>query len=1281
MEALARFFVASLRWALGLCALGLVLSALYVSLGRELVPLVAEYRLEAEDKVSAALGQPVSIGGLEGRWSAFSPLLIVHDIQLGEGAGAVHLDQVRVVPDVLASLMARQLRVARLELEGLHLSLWQNEQGVWALKGLPQRDNAAASDIARVLQQSQAIKRLSLLNSQVTLQAREQPALTLSYVNLTLRNGASRQRLDGRLLLPDGQPLALQVRTRMQPERWREAQAELYLSLPQSDWARWLPAELSREWRLERLQGGGELWLDWADGAMQRAVSRLHVPKLAGAYGERAATQLEDVSLSAYFQRTKQGFELLLDDLAFSQGEARWGQAQLGLSHYQENAEREGQWSLGADRLDLAPLLPLIDALAPLPEQAATVLRSLQPHGALSNLQLDYWPQREGPTRLQFASNLENIGFSAYLASPAVESVNGSLSGDLAQGELRLATENFSLHLDTLFPKPWLYRQAKARLTWALDDQAFTLRSPYLQVVGEEGAIAGDFLIRLRLAQDAEDYMDLRVGLRDGDARFTEKYLPTRAPGLSGDLTDWLIAAIRGGKVNEGYFQYQGSLNKGAENSARSLSLFFDVEEAELAFQPGWPSLREGRGEVLIEDSGVRIRLAQGRLLDSQVKNVLADVPTAPAGQAPHLQLKGELSSSVGDALKILQEAPIGTAELFAGWQGEGPLSGALDLDIPLRKGLAPAVVVVDFATEGARLKLSNPELELNQLRGAFRYDTAKGLSAPDIRAQVLGHAVRGKAIAEGARGQARSQIEAHGQVPLNQLTAWLGVTRALPLQGVLPYRLRLTMDGADSQLRVDSNLKGLAVELPEPFGKPAAAEGYADWRMTLAGAERRYWLDYGDLASLSFAAPVGKLAEGRGELRLADGPATLPSAPGVRLRGRLAELDWGAWQTALKPYASVPRDDAEQLFKDARLEIGRFNGFGVSLDNLSARLERAAAVWALSLDSRVLKGRIDLPDEATAPIAVDLDYLRFPAAELKVTPAPDQVVEEKPDPLRDVDPRQIPALDIRIAEVTQGAEVLGAWSLRARPDAEGVRFSDLDLNLKGLQLTGNGGWQGAPGATTSWYQGRLQGKDLADVLLAWNYAPTASSESFRLDIDGRWPGSPAWASMKRFSGSMDAAMRNGQFSEVQGPASALRVFGLLNFNSIGRRLRLDFSDLLGKGLSYDRVKGLLVAENGVFTTQEPITLTGPSSNLELNGTLDMADQMIDAKLLVTLPVTNNLPLAALIVGAPAIGGALFIADKLLGDRVARFASVQYDVEGALSDPQISFDKPFEKPK
>ncbi|HAW63716.1 MAG TPA: TIGR02099 family protein, partial [Pseudomonas sp.] len=277
---------------------------------------------------------------------------------------------------------------------------------------------------------------------------------------------------------------------------------------------------------------------------------------------------------------------------------------------------------------------------------------------------------------------------------------------------------------------------------------------------------------------------------------------------------------------------------------------------------------------------------------------------------------------------------------------------------------------------------------------------------------------------------------------------------------------------------------------------------------------------------------------------------------------------------------------------------------------------------------------------------------------------------------LADVDPQSLPAMDVAIKRISLGDDVLGAWALKLRPVSAGIEFRDIALDLKGLKITGSGGWDGAQ----TWYKGRLEGRNLADVLLAWGFAPSVTSDSFRLDVDGRWPGSPAWFAMARYSGSMQPRLRKGQFVEVDGSAQALRVFGVLNFNSIGRRLRLDFSDLFSKGLSYDRLDGRLLAKEGVFNTREPITVSGPSTNLELDGTLDMARDQIDAKLLVTLPISNNLPLAALIVGAPAIGGALFVVDKLLGDRVARFASVQYDVKGPWQSPKISFDKPFEKP-
>src|SRR5690606_32167355 len=225
----------------------------------------------------------------------------------------------------------------------------------------------------------------------------------------------------------------------------------------------------------------------------------------AGAHGERKAAKVQELALSAYFRRDAVGFELLLDSLALNLGETRWGETRIALDYQAPTAKTDELWQVRADRIELGPLVPLIEALAPLPEAAAKALDALQPRGAVANLRLDYHPQLVGPERLEFAANLEQVGFGAYHGAPAAENVSGSIAGDLGQGELRLASDDFALHLDQLFPAPWRYRQANARLTWRLDDEAFTLISPYLQVVGEEGRIAGDFLIRITLGPDTED--------------------------------------------------------------------------------------------------------------------------------------------------------------------------------------------------------------------------------------------------------------------------------------------------------------------------------------------------------------------------------------------------------------------------------------------------------------------------------------------------------------------------------------------------------------------------------------------------------------------------------------------------------------------------------------------------------------------------------------------------------------------------------------------------------
>ncbi len=487
MERLKRFFAALTRWGLGSVALILVLTALYVSLGRELTPLIAEYRVEVQNKAREALDMPLTIGSLEGRWSGMRPVLLAHDVMVGEGNSALRLDQVQVVPDMWASLLNREIRLAHVQLDGLQLSLRQDQNGHWALEGLPVQDDQPL-DPEQLLNQLQRVARVSLLDSQVTLEPWAHAPMTLTYVGLSLDAGASDQRLDARFTLPDGQPVAMSLKAQVQASHWRDGAVQAYLSLPQSDWAKWLPASLIKPWKVSELKAGGEFWFNWSKGSVQSAVARLNAPSLRGAYAERKPEAVEDLALHAWVQRADQGFKLVLDSLAMNLGKERW-ETRMQLQQFAATDKEQERWHLQADHLDLTPITPLMDSLAPVPEAAAKVIDQLKVTGALRNVLVDYRPDATDDQKLSFAANLQQVGFNATHGAPAARNVSGLISGDLGKGELRLDSKDFSLHLEPIFAKPWQYLQANALLTWKLDKNSFTLIAPAIKVLGRKARL------------------------------------------------------------------------------------------------------------------------------------------------------------------------------------------------------------------------------------------------------------------------------------------------------------------------------------------------------------------------------------------------------------------------------------------------------------------------------------------------------------------------------------------------------------------------------------------------------------------------------------------------------------------------------------------------------------------------------------------------------------------------------------------------------------------------
>jgi len=148
---------------------------------------------------------------------------------------------------------------------------------------------------------------------------------------------------------------------------------------------------------------------------------------------------------------------------------------------------------------------------------------------------------------------------------------------------------------------------------------------------------------------------------------------------------------------------------------------------------------------------------------------------------------------------------------------------------------------------------------------------------------------------------------------------------------------------------------------------------------------------------------------------------------------------------------------------------------------------------------------------------------------------------------------------------------------------------------------------------------------------------------------------------------------------EQNNSAQLFRVFNLLNTDTLWRRLRLDFSDLYERGVAFDAISGKARISDGLVTMDPELQLVGPSGAFKINGTTNMADESLDMRLVVVLPVTQNLPLAAILMGASApIGGALFVLDKILGDPLSKLTSATYSVTGSWSEPEVDLRSVFD---
>jgi uncharacterized protein YhdP len=131
------------------------------------------------------------------------------------------------------------------------------------------------------------------------------------------------------------------------------------------------------------------------------------------------------------------------------------------------------------------------------------------------------------------------------------------------------------------------------------------------------------------------------------------------------------------------------------------------------------------------------------------------------------------------------------------------------------------------------------------------------------------------------------------------------------------------------------------------------------------------------------------------------------------------------------------------------------------------------------------------------------------------------------------------------------------------------------------------------------------------------------------------------------------------------------RLFGLFSVQALPRRLTLDFSDLFGKGLAFDYMRGQFNFKDGNAVTDN-FVLDGPSAQVELQGRVGLVARDYDQQLKVIPHFTSSLPLAGAVVGGVVVGAAVLLVEKLLKSNIDRATGINYRVTGSWDNPVMA---------
>lgn len=1251
------------KWTL---VIALVAFTLLLLAGRFVVNQLSFYQPTIEARLEQALGVPVSTGRVRGDWQGVLPLISLEAVQVGGDEPFLTMDRVDLEPDYLRSFLYRTLVVRQMDIDNLALSFKEDAQGRWALGSLA---GAGRADIAlrqRLLNSLTESQRIELRNTEIDLVSYSGSRTQLNLSSLTTANDEDFHRYVAEAWIGDTQNrISLVAETGNDLVNRSGRIGAAYLSV-EGDRLEALLSIFAGQFQLDNAQADGEFtslvaetWIDifpdWTFGysgslqldSLPSGSGRLNFgSSIAGSasYAGEIRVDFIDPVLELDTQ------ELPLFDFSLSQQRG----AQSNLLSFATNEFALGSFYSQLVERDL------------LSGRLAEVLAQLNPRGTVRNLLVDL--DLEDPIgTLNVRGNLEEVDLDAFIRAPSVDNLSGYFEAGALQGFVQIDAEDIAPFYEGVYQQPFYHERMSGIVAWKVDPDrsAVEVFSDNLRIQGPEGDIVGAFRVEAPLRRRAfSTDLTVEIGLANSSSGHRMALVPATLPE---EVRGWIEQSVLMGAVPQASFIYRGKL--GRSPAEQTVQLNLAIREGELDFAPGWPALSRLNANLSVNNTDVSVATSRAYLRDIDISGAAVRVYSNPSAR---IEINSAFRGTANQVLDLIRDTPV-RGRVGSGldeFDFSGTLLGSVALDFPLRGSFPMEELFADISVDlsGNSLGLGEVGIQVDQLQGRVLFDES-GLHADSITGSLWERPIE-LDIASGEQ----VRVDIATQIAVADIGSWLQTEWLDSLGGVADVQGEVAIGGTGSEqqtsYRFYSSLEGVTSDFPEPFAKGPDEVLELEVSSSNQPDSSMLTLKLEELMEVSLQRGVD------GQIQQASLGVNAPAPPGQpgQLNGvvsleSLRVEDWtellassaGASNTALSLQPNI-----EVSSQDVRMG-------GRSFGALHALLNRDQDFWEIDFASVWGQGiyRFQASDASVPQLHFsELDLLAW---------------QEQTGPSENTDPREIPRLDLAIDQLSFGERDFGTWSFSLAPNEEGVELLNIvssrdDIRVVSEERATHLLWRFDGESHFTQMDMSLEFGDASQLFELLDQPSPITSDSGSLYSSFAWPGAPAEMLAQPLSGVMGIRLEDGVFdAEVEGVGSALmRVIGLFNISSWARRLQFDFSDVTSRGTSYDRVRGDFVLDEGVLTTLTPVDARLTSGRMRFDGQVDLNEDTVDAQLVATLPLRENMTwVTGLVAGLPAAAGVWLIG-KLFEEEVDNLTSVSYRITGDLEDPDVRTERVLE---